>query len=236
MPASFISRSTACPNGSALYLRLRATLGLLAQIGNVDTSLGARRAVAHVDRAVFEALPPDGDAQRDPDQVGVRELLPGAGVGTVVQEDVPPGRVEGRRRLLGDRLAAREADDVDAVRRDRRRPYDPLLVVALLHDGRHHAPGPDAVGAHDERLLAPVVVEEGRPQRHRVARVELEDVADLDRGLEAKRAAARRAAVAWARDADVREPRLEVAALLDAAQVRAGAVCAGDVLAVAERL
>src|SRR5215216_3785298 len=106
MPASFISRSTACPNGSGLYLRLRATptcsararprvvpgavsgsssgragiadnhLGLRAQIGNVHTSGGAGRPVAHVDRAVLEALPPDGDAQRDPDQVGVRELLP----------------------------------------------------------------------------------------------------------------------------------------------------------------
>src|SRR3954452_7422028 len=236
MPASLISRSTACPNSSALYLRLRATLGLLAQIGNVDTSLGARRAVAHVDRAVFEALPADGDAQRNADQVGVRALLPGAGVGTVVQEDVPTGRVEGRRRLLGNRLAARQADDVDVVRRDRRRPDDALFVVALLHHGGHHASRPDAVGAHDQRLLLPVVVEEGRPQRRRVARVELEDVADLDRRLEAQCAAARRATIAFARDADVGEPRLEIAALLDAAEVGAGAVRAGDELAVAERL
>src|SRR3954447_12531087 len=109
MPASFISRSTACPNGSALYLRLRATLGRRAQIGNVHTSLGARRPVAHVDRGVVEALPADRDAERDPDQVGVRDLLAGPGVGTVVQQDVAPGRVEGRRRLLGDRLTAGEA-------------------------------------------------------------------------------------------------------------------------------
>ena len=64
----------------------------------------------------------------------------------------------------------------------------------------------------------------------------LEDVPDLDRGLEPQRAAAVRAAVALARLADVGEARLEVAAGLDAAQVPAVAVRAGDELALAQRL
>ena len=80
--------------------------------------------------------------------------------------------------------------------------------------------GPDAVAAADERLLLAVLVEEGRAERLRVARPELEDVPDLDRRLEAQRAAAVRARVALARLAEVGEARLEVAAVLDAAQVR----------------
>ena len=75
-----------------------------------------------------------------------------------------------------------------------------------------------------------------RVERHRVARAELEDVADLDRGLEAQRAAAVEARVALLRLAEVGEARLEVAAVLDAAQVPAGAVRAGDELPFAQRL
>ena len=58
----------------------------------------------------------------------------------------------------------------------------------------------------------------------------------LDRRLEPEAAAAIRARVALDRQADIGEPGREVAAVLDAAQVPAGAVCAGDELALAERL
>ena len=58
----------------------------------------------------------------------------------------------------------------------------------------------------------------------------------LDRRLEAERTAAFRASVALARLPDVRDARLEVAPLLDAAQVPAGPVRAGDELTRAERL
>ena len=67
---------------------------------------------------------------------------------------------------------------------------DPVLVVALLDERRHHARRADAVAAHDQRLLLSVLVEERRAERLRVARAELEDVADLDRRLELQRAAA----------------------------------------------
>jgi hypothetical protein len=59
-------------------------------------------------------------------------------------------------------------------------------------------------------------------------------VADLDRRLEAERAAAFGAAIALLRLANVGETRLEVAAVLDSAQVPAGAVRAGDELAFRE--
>ena len=59
---------------------------------------------------------------------------------------------------------------------------------------------------------------------------------DLDRGLEAERAAAVRAGVALARLAEVGEARLVVASVLDAAQVEAVAVRARDELALAKRL
>ena len=59
---------------------------------------------------------------------------------------------------------------------------------------------------------------------------------DLDRGLEAERTAAVGARVALARLADVGEPRLVVAAGLDAEQMPAVAVRAGDELPLAQRL
>ena len=61
-------------------------------------------------------------------------------------------------------------------------------------------------------------------------------MADLDRRLDAERAAALRARVAVLRLADVGEGRLVVAAGLDAAEMLAVLVRAGDVLALAERL
>ena len=86
-----------------------------------------------------------------------------------------------------------ERKHVDVVRRDRRRPHDPVLVVRLLDDGSHDTRRPDAVAPTDQRLLRSVLVEERRAERRRVAVVELEDVADLDRSLEAQSAAAHRA-------------------------------------------
>ena len=59
---------------------------------------------------------------------------------------------------------------------------------------------------------------------------------DLDRRLEGEAAAAPRARVPLPRLADVGEASLEVAPVLDAAQVPAGAVRAGDELALAERV
>ena len=97
-------------------------------------------------------------------------------------------------------------DDVHVVRRDRGGPaHALLLVVLLLHHRRQDARRPDAVAAADERLLLAVLVEERRAERLRVARPELEDVPDLDRGLEPQRAAALRARIALARLAQVGE-------------------------------
>ena len=105
------------------------------------------------------------------------------------------------------------------------RPHDAVLVVVLLHD-RGDRPGrPDPVAAHHDRLLAPVLVEERRAERLGVERAELEDVADLDRRLDAQPAAALGAGVALARLADVRERRLVVAACLAR---RAGATRPGS--------
>jgi len=65
---------------------------------------------------------------------------------------------------------------------------------------------------------------------------EVEDVADLDRGLKDERTATQPAAVAFARLAQVGEPRLVVPARLDPAQVPPVAVCAGDELPLAQGL
>ena len=125
---------------------------------------------------------------------------------------------------------------MDVVRRDRPRPDDAVLVVVLLDRRGHDPRRADAVAPADQRLLRAVLVEERRAERLRVARAELEDVADLDRRLEAERAAAHRDSVALAGLADVGEARLVVAAGLDAEQVPAVAVRAGDELPLAQRL
>ena len=79
---------------------------------------------------------------------------------------------------------------------------------------------PDAIAAHHDRPLAARLVQIGRAERLRVARAELEDVADLDRRLDLDRAA-ERAAVAGLHLAHVGEAGAEVAAGLDPAQVKA---------------
>src|SRR6476660_5677882 len=67
-------------------------------------------------------------------------------------------------------------------------------------------------------------------------RLELEDVADLDRRLRLERAAVVRTGIARLRLADVGERGLVFASRLDAAQVPAVFVRAGHVLALAQRL
>src|SRR5207247_7054486 len=113
---------------------------------------------------------------------------------------------------------------------------DAVLVVSLLDERRHHTRRADPVAAHDERPLLTVLGEKGRIERLREARLELEDVTDLDRGLEAQPTPAVRARVALRGLAEVGEPRLEVAAGRDAPQVETVAVRACDELPVAERL
>jgi hypothetical protein len=73
---------------------------------------------------------------------------------------------------------------VHVVRRERLRPRDTVVVVVLFHRRGDDAPGPDPVAAHDERLLAAVLVEEPRLQRSGETRLELEDVPDFDRHLQ----------------------------------------------------
>src|SRR5439155_14360596 len=87
----------------------------------------------------------------------------------------------------------------------------------------------------DERLLPPVLVQKRRAERFRVERLQLEDVADLDRGLHVERPAALRAGVAVLRLADVGEGGLVVTAGLDAAEMPAVLVRPGDELALAKR-
>src|SRR4029453_497326 len=126
---------------------------------------------------------------------------------------------------------AGERDHVHIVRCHRSRPDDPVLVVALLDDRGEHAPRADPIAPHDERLLGPVLVEERRSERRRVLRLELEDVADLDRRLEEKPPPANGAGVALPRGAKVGETGLEVAPGLDATEGEAGAVPGPDRLA-----
>jgi hypothetical protein len=85
-----MSRSTAGPNESDAYRRRFATSDLLAQVGNLHTSLLAGRTDAHVDRTVVEALLSCRNANGDADQVGVGELLARPQV-AVVEEDILPG-------------------------------------------------------------------------------------------------------------------------------------------------
>ena len=102
--------------------------------------------------------------------------------------------------------------------RERARPDDPVVVGALLDRRGDDPRRPDPVAAHDDRVLHPVLVEVGRAERLGVAGSELEDVADLDRGLDLDPPPSRRR-VAGLDRADVRDLELEVAPGLDALQV-----------------
>src|SRR5205823_14894090 len=98
------------------------------------------------------------------------------------------------------------------------------------------APRAGPIAPHDERLLGPVLVEEGRSERRGVLGLELEDVTDLDRRLEEEPPPANGAGVALLRGPEVGETRLVVAPGLDPAEVEAGAVRTRDVLALVESL
>jgi hypothetical protein len=98
-----------------------------------------------------------------------------------------------------------------------------VLVGGLLDRRRHHPRGPDPVRAHDHELLHALLVKVGGAQGLGVARAQLEDVRNLDRGLDLDRAA-RRARVAGLDGANVGPGGLEIAAWLHAAQVPVGLV------------
>src|SRR6478672_2088238 len=170
------------------------SLHLLAEFGDAHSPLLTGCAIANVHRAVLEALLAGRDPDRDADQVGVCELLTGTLVAVV--EQYLTSRVRQRlRRPIADLVGPREHDDVHIVWSDRGRPDDAELVVSLLDDRRHHAGRADAVAAHDQRPLLPVLVEEVRVERLREPRLELEDVPHLDRRLETESAAAVRTGV-----------------------------------------
>ena len=129
------------------------------------------------------------------------------------------------RALLAAGLA--QPDQVHVERRQGPGPGDAVLVGVLLDGGRGDPGRPDAVGAHPDRSLAPVLVQVGGAQGLGVARAQLEDVAHLDRRLDPDRPAVH--PVAGLDAADVRALEGEVAARLHAAQVQVRPVAAGDV-------
>ena len=116
--------------------------------------------------------------------VAVVESTLEAGLAELARRGAPPPRAPRRRPCRARRRAP--------PRRERARPDDPLLVGALLDRRGDDPRRPDPVAAHDDRPLLAVRVEVGRAERLRVARPELEDVADLDRRLDLDRVAARR--------------------------------------------
>jgi hypothetical protein len=128
-------------------------------------------------------------------------------------------------RLLG----RADRDEVGRVGCDLGRPDDALVVVVLLDDAGHVPPHADAVGAHDDRVLLPVLTEVRRPERIGVLRPELEDVADLDPLAEDQRSSALRAGRALLHVGDVGDHvGGVVAADIHVAVVEALAVGSGD--------
>jgi hypothetical protein len=188
-------------------------------------------APAPFDDAVREALRADGDAQREADEVRVLELHARAFV-AVVEQHVDAGGEQLRVDLLGRRahavfLAERGHDD--GKRRDRDRPDDAVVVVALLHRGGDRAADAEAVAAHDHRLALAVLVEERAAHRLRVLRAELEHVPDLDAAVDLQRRLAARAGIAGDDGRDVGVLRLrKIAAGIDAAEVKVFLVAADD--------
>ena len=68
--------------------------------------------------------------------------------------------------LRGRLALPREADEVDGVGGQRRRPDQPGLVVVLLHHRRHHPGDADAVAAHHHRVLLALLVGVLGAERH----------------------------------------------------------------------
>src|SRR5262245_60351533 len=233
-PRSSISRWIVGPNGSSLKRRYRGiNTPPPAEILDPNAPLVSGAAVTDVHPAVLEALLARGYAHRAADQVGVGELLPRALV-AVVEEDGASAGLESGRGPFGDLLGAGKRHQVHVVGCDRLGPCDSELVVPLLDRGRHHSPGADAVAAADERFLPPAFIEERRLEAGAVLGGEVEDVPDLDRRLERERAATLRAAIALERLAEVGERGLVVAPGLDAAEMEAVSVRAGDELALVQ--
>src|SRR6266536_4640059 len=108
---------------------------------------------------------------------------------------------------------------MDVVRRNGRRPHDPAVVVVLLDDRGDRPARADAVATHHDQPLLPVLVEVGRAERLGEELPELEDVTDLDRGMDDELAAALRAGIAFVRLPDVGKARLEVPSSFDSPKV-----------------
>src|ERR1019366_1409024 len=174
----------------------------------------------HLELARGERATPDRDAQRTAERLVVGELLPRARVAIVV-EGLQAGVLElpieavGELALLAAGLA--QYHQLDVERGDRPRPRDPLLSGVLLARGSGGTSRPEAVGAHPDQPGLARLVQIVGPERLRITRPELEDVADLDRRLDPHDAAVDRVA----RPDQPHVDRLigEVAARLDGAQV-----------------
>src|SRR5215207_7652316 len=185
----------------------------------------------------LERAPADREPQRHAEQLRVGELRARPGVAVVV-EHVEPALAQLAVEPLGQLALVRallaEPDQLDVEGRHRSRPGDALLVGELLHRGRGDAGWAEPVGAHPDQLLGARLVQVGGAERLGEARAELEDVAGLDRRLDPDRVAVHR--VARLDGADVDALEAEVAAGLDAAQVRVRAVRAGHVAARGDAL
>src|SRR5207249_1859227 len=165
-----------------------------------DAALLARLAGADLDQALLHEGVADRDAHGQAEEIGVLELHPGPLVAVVQHrlETLRPARVVDRLGGISLGLVFdAHADDVRVQRRDRPRPDDPVPVGELLDRGGGDPGRTDAVAPHDDRLLAPRLVEIRRPERRRVLRAELDDAAV--RGGAGRRGAARARARSSAR-------------------------------------
>jgi hypothetical protein len=176
---------------------------------------------ASLDLALLDSALADREAQGNTEQLGVSELLPRARVAIVVH-DFEARLAQLAVEAVGD-LARRlallaERHELDVPRRDRARPRDSLLVGELLHGSGRDPGWADPVRPHPDQLLVALLVEIGGAERLRVASPELEDVADLDRGLDPD-LLPRRIGVAGLDRTDVRPLRVEVTAGLHARDV-----------------
>src|SRR5947207_8826674 len=106
----------------------------------------------------------------------------------------------------------------------------------LLHRGGGDSGRADAVGAHDNGLLLPVLVQIRGAERLGVPRAELEDIPDLDDALDGERLAALGAAFTRKRDLEVGPVAREILPRRDTDQVETVAVGADDVGPAPERL
>src|SRR5262245_36277299 len=146
-----------------------------------------------LDHPLFREHVADGDPDGYAKEVGVFELHPGALVAVVEQDREMRGlqvAIDLLDGLAQGWVPRRDGHQVNLERSDGPRPDDPVRVVVLLDSRRRYRRGADAVAAHHYGLLLPLLVEVHRPKRHGILGPELEDVADLDDLLDAKRPAA----------------------------------------------